>query len=91
MRIWTGPVRSVFSSFEATTGPGARRWRGGRTIASWVINDVFAVTSFVSMQKAVAAHQLHDPLHCLVTQNEPLISKQILTPFPFIQPPPTLP
>jgi len=48
------------------------------------------VTSFVAMQNTVAAHQLHDPLHCLVTQNEPPISKQVLAPFSFIQPPPTL-
>jgi len=72
LRIWTGPVRSVFSSCEATTSPGARRWRGGRKIASWVSNDVFAVTSFVAMQNTVAAHQLHDPLHGLVSQKEPL-------------------
>ena len=58
MSIWTGPVRSVFSSCEAPTSPGARRWRGGSTIASWVINDAFAVTSIVSMQNTVAAHHL---------------------------------
>lgn len=94
MAWWWGsgpaPYGAFFSSCEATTSPGARRWRGGRTIASWVINDVFAVTSFVAMQNTVAAHQLHDPLHCLVTQNEPSINKQVLAPFSFIQPPPTL-
>ena len=88
--IWTGPIISVFSSCEATNSPGVRRWRGGRAIASWVINDVFAVTSFVSMKNTVAARQFHDPQHCLVTQNEPLISKQVPAPFSFFQPQPTL-